>query len=179
MVLPEWNSCGLETWHYLFVLYNPPSFFPLPLLFCSQCLHGLRQRNRMFLWHSQSGAWGFSENNRLIEEKRGAHPALFQQVERFMSNSWVEETSQCFPSCAEAGIQPRRHLDDSDQLPPHSRWQSGKWEEQSLKPGGGQPAQARSHTRRKTPRLIIITFYEHSTQSVSHSDTEQGCQCAM
>lgn len=33
MALPEWNSCGLETWHYLFVLYNPPSFFPLPLLF--------------------------------------------------------------------------------------------------------------------------------------------------
>lgn len=28
-------------------------------------------------------ASGFSENNRLIEEKTGALPALFQQVERF------------------------------------------------------------------------------------------------
>lgn len=31
--LPRENSCGLETWHYLFVLYNPPCSFPLPLLF--------------------------------------------------------------------------------------------------------------------------------------------------
>lgn len=28
-----------------------------------------------------------------------------------------------------------------------------------------------SQTFRKTPRLIIITFYEHLTESVSHSDT--------
>lgn len=31
--LPRENSCGLETWHYLFALYNPPCSFPLPLLF--------------------------------------------------------------------------------------------------------------------------------------------------
>lgn len=39
---------------------------------------------------------------------------------------------------------------------------------------GRGPVHTRSHAGRKTPRLIIITFYEHLTQSVSHSDAALG-----
>lgn len=41
----------------------------------------------MFLWHSHGELLGSSENNRLIEKKAAALPALFQQVERFSTNS--------------------------------------------------------------------------------------------
>lgn len=41
-------------------------------------------------------------------------------------------------------------------------------------PRGLEGRKACPHTGRTTPRLIIITFYEHLTQSVSHSDTASG-----
>lgn len=163
----------------LFICFVRSSLFlPTTSSFWNQCVHGSRQRNRMFLWHSHSKFWASSENNRLIEEKTGALPALFQQVERF----WVTaelRIEPVFPQLCRSWNSARRHLDGSDQLPPSSRWQ--RLEVRGAIPWSleGRPAQTRSHTRRKTPRLIIITFYEHSTQSVSHSDTAQGCQCAM
>lgn len=81
------------------------------------------------------------------------------------------------PSCAEAGIQPTVTF---IALINYLCLQVTELEVRGAIPAAwrdGLPRQA--DTCRKTPRLIIITFYELSTLPVSHSDTAQSCQRAM
>lgn len=109
---------------YLFCTILPPSSHYLSFLE-SVCARVEAEEQNVSVAQSQR-ALGSSENNRLIEEKTGALPALFQQVERFWATAELQKRASVSPSCAGAGTQPRRHLDGSDQLPPSSQRQSWK-----------------------------------------------------
>lgn len=80
--LPRQNSCGLETWHYLFVLYSPPCSFPTTSPFWNQ-------RNRMF--SVAQWQWALcspsSENNRL-SDTAGPGAAALTRRWSCTGNSW-------------------------------------------------------------------------------------------
>lgn len=155
----------------LFICFVRSSLFlPTTSPFWNQCVHGSRQRNRMFLWHSHSELWASSENNRLIEQKTGALPTLFQQVERF----WVTaelRNEPVFPQLCRSWNPARRHLDGSDQLPPSSQWQSWKWERCStLKPGGMACPDTFPHTQEdsRAHHYHILWALNSVSQSFRH-----------
>lgn len=103
-----------------FVQSFPPSSHYLSFLESRVCAPGSRQRNRMFLWHSHSEAPGLHWEQQSHrgggggEEKEGrgafspSLAALFQQVERFWGTAEWKKRASVSPSCAGAGIQPRR-----------------------------------------------------------------------
>lgn len=187
--LPKWHSCGLETWHYLFVLYNPPSFFPLPLLFgisvCTgrgrgtECFCGTVTASSGLQWEQQAHREERAEKLELSLHcsSRWSASDLTAELKKWASVSPAVQELESSPAV-------HRHLDGSDQLP--SVFSVTELEVRgaipwSLEGGGQRPAQTRLHTRGKTPRLIIITFYEHSAQSVIqtlHTAVSVPCKCS-
>lgn len=118
----------------LFICFVQSSLLlPTTSPFWNRAVHGSRQRNRMFLWHSHSKLCGFGENNRLIEEKAGALPALFQQVERFwLTADFIRNEPVFPPAVQELESSPSVTLTALINYLPSSRCQNWKWEVQYL-----------------------------------------------
>lgn len=132
-------------------------FLPLPLHF-GISVHTGRGRGTECFCGTVAHAESFG-NNRLIEEKAAAadFPCFVPAGGALLSHSLRNEP--VFP--------PACHPDGSDHYLHLLCDRAGSERCNTMKSaggGGGQPAWTRFHTCRKTPSLIIITFYEHSTQ---------------
>lgn len=180
MALPEWNSCGLETWHYLFVLYNPPSFFPLPLLFGISVCTG-RGRGTECFCGTVAASFGLQWEQQAHRGANRSSPCIVPAGGALLRNSWAQEVSKCFPSCARAGIQPPWWLWSitavffSDRV--------GSERRSTLKPeGDGLPGHASTHSGRLPSSSLSHFMSTQLIQSVIqtlHSVVSVPCKCSQ
>lgn len=166
----------------LFICFVQSSLLlPTTSPFWNRAVHGSRQRNRMFLWHSHSKLCGFGENNRLIGGESGSAPCIVPAGGALLTNSWLHKKwASVSPSCAGAGIQPIRHLDGFDQLSPVLS--VSELEVRGAVPwkpaGAVLPSHGSTHMGR-LPSLSLSHFM--STQSVIqtlHKAVSVPCKCS-